>query len=173
MLKLSCWTGQCRCAAIWWTSMKQALHGLWGEVSRASLVSPPRLAELCDRLFCHSVIRSVLLSVSRITLTHERVNACQPNMVGMSKGWPAGSHCFLVLIQIQMWICDQFFPFLTLGDGHFIRYMINHHSTTLQWPWVLFLLFIFMAFLPWHCFSLAYLLLIPIMKLFCLQWLWC
>ena len=49
-----------------------------------------------------SFVMSVILSLSRIA--HKSVDRCQPNMVGMDKGWPSRSDLFLALFCIQKWI---------------------------------------------------------------------
>ena len=62
-------------------------HFLWcSRQTKVCLVfiTPPRLAELCDRLLCRFDSLSFVLSVSRIT--HDRVNGRRPNMVGVGKG---------------------------------------------------------------------------------------
>jgi len=62
---------------------------------------------------CLSVCMFVCLSVSRIT--QERVYGCQPNVVGVDKGWLARSGWILLLIRIRVWISHHFSISLTIA----------------------------------------------------------
>ena len=72
-----------------------------------------------------SVVRSVVLSVSRIT--HKRVYGCRPNMVGMDKRWPSRSGYILMLIQSRIWVYDHFSTSIYITPIRF--YMMYFHST--------------------------------------------
>ena len=87
----------------------------------------PRLAGSRDCMFG--------LSVSRIP--HERVDGRRPSMV---LAWQRVTFCIEV---VEFWCWFRFGGrsvisislSLTLGDGHFIRYIVTHQGATLQGPW--------------------------------------